>query len=130
MTARARKLRKAPTDAENKLWGRLRRDQINGLHFRRRHPLGPYTLDFYCAEIGLGIELDGGQHNLGHEATKDAKRTAWLTSKNISVIRFWNHDALANIAGVLAEIVRIAEQMTPSPTLPLSGGGSNKRRAT
>ncbi|HVZ54139.1 MAG TPA: endonuclease domain-containing protein [Pseudolabrys sp.] len=131
MTKRARRLRVDPTDAEKKLWRALRRDQMNGLHFRRQHPIGPYTLDFYCPSIRLCIELDGSQH--AHEQTQkvDERRTAYLTAHGILVIRYWNNDVLTNLEGVLSDIVRISEERTadratPSPTLPLSGGGRHR----
>jgi very-short-patch-repair endonuclease len=128
MTKRARRLRVDPTDVEKKLWRALRRDQMNGLHFRRQHPIGPYTLDFYCPEIHLCVELDGGQHNTGIHQRSDARRTAYLESQGIAVLRFWNNDVLSNLDGVLAEIARVSIQRasldaTPSPTLPLAGGG-------
>ena len=128
MTQRARRLRSSMTDAEAKLWRAVRRNQIHNLSIRRQHPIGPYTLDFYCPSLRLGIELDGGQHaeKRGHHS--DQKRTRWLASKDIIVIRFWNNDVLGNLEGVLSEIVRVATErsrqvLTPSPTLPLSGGG-------
>jgi len=45
MTTKARRLRKQTTKAERKLWSVLRRDQLEALHFRRQHPIGPYVLD-------------------------------------------------------------------------------------
>jgi hypothetical protein len=62
MTKRARRLRRDMTDAERKLWQVLRREQIKGVSFRRQHPVGPFTLDFYAPALKLGIEIDGGQH--------------------------------------------------------------------
>ena len=56
----ARKLRKEQTGAEQLLWSLLRNRQFCGLKFRRRYPMAPYVLDFYCDEERLGIELDGG----------------------------------------------------------------------
>ena len=131
MTKRARRLRTELPDAEAILWRAVRRDQLEGLSFRRQHPIGPYVLDFYCPEIRLGIEIDGGQHSLPKEVAKDSVRTEWLASKKIRMLRFWNNDALENIHGVLSEIARVANDrpsdLTPSPTLPLSGGGRSKR---
>ncbi len=143
MTSRARRLRGRSTDAEKKLWRALRRDQINGLSFRRQHPIGPYVLDFYCPAIGLAIELDGGQHAL-REGT-DVRRTRWLNAKGIIVLRFWNNDVHGNLQGVLSEMARVAQTRArlrlsasvkggrvgsrPPPgeltlaDLPLSGGG-------
>jgi hypothetical protein len=44
------------------------------------------------------------------------------------VVRYWNNDVLSNLEGVLSDLLRHAEglaqaERTPSPTLPLSGGG-------
>lgn len=66
-------LRKQLTDAEQQLWHRLRRRQLNGFKFRRQYPIGPYVADFVCIEARLIVELDGGQH-LERQA-QDAART-------------------------------------------------------
>jgi very-short-patch-repair endonuclease len=92
---------------ERVLWRRLRHRQFLGLKFRRQHPVGPYVADFDCEALRLVIEVDGGQHTAN--ATGDARRTAFLESTGLSVVRFWNNDVLENIDGVLqylAEIVR------------------------
>ncbi len=129
MTKRARRLRTDMTDAEAKLWRALRRNQLDSLSFRRQHPIGAYTLDFYCSSLQLAIEVDGGQHADGAKLRRDELRTIWLDSKGIIVIRFWNNEVLGNLNGVLEEIARVASQLqalTPSPTLPLTGGGRTK----
>lgn len=128
MTERARRLRANMTDAEQKPWRALRRAQIGGVAFRRQHPVGPFTLDFYCPTLRLAIEVDGGQHSEDMGRRKDKHRTAWLASQGTTVLRFWNNDVLANLSGVLNEVNRVtielaAQRSTPSPTLPLSGGG-------
>jgi very-short-patch-repair endonuclease len=131
MTARARKLRGNMTEAEARLWRALRRDQLNGLNFRRQHPIGPFTLDFYCSSLRLAIELDGGQHASQKQA--DERRTRFLSEKRIAVVRYWNNDIFDNLPGVLADLVVVVEkrasELTPSPTLPLSGGGSDLDRS-
>jgi very-short-patch-repair endonuclease len=127
MTARARRLRGNMTDAESRLWRALRRGQLNGYHFRRQHPVGPFTLDFYCPSLRLAIELDGGQH-AAQQKQADERRTRFLLEKNIAVVRYWNNDVFGNFQGVLADLVTVIEKrvrdVTPSPSLPLSGGGS------
>ena len=45
------------------------------LKFRRQHVIQPYIVDFYCHEIGLVIELDGGQHGTDEGKEYDAERT-------------------------------------------------------
>ena len=74
---RARALRKTSTDAETLLWSRLRNRQFRNLKFRRQVPLGHYIVDFYCHELRLVIELDGGQHS----EEVDRTRTQWLESE-------------------------------------------------
>ncbi|MGN6460706.1 MAG: endonuclease domain-containing protein [Pseudolabrys sp.] len=129
MTARARRLRSASTDAELKLWRALRRDQLHNLHFRRQHPVGPYTLDFYCPVASLAIELDGGQHAEPANIVSDERRTAWLSKKGIKVLRFWNNDVLQNLAGVLEQIADHAGKLlTPPPNHPRSGGGRRESK--
>ena len=96
----ARRLRLAATDAEIRLWSRLRRKQLEGFRFRRQHPLGPYVVDFFCAEAKLVVEVDGGQHADDGEA-----RTRWIEARGYRVVRFWNNDVLANTDGVLRTIL-------------------------
>jgi very-short-patch-repair endonuclease len=98
----ARRLRKIPTDAEIRLWSRLRRKQLKGFRFRRQHPMGGYVLDFFCPEANLVVEVDGGQHA---ESEHDAVRTEWLEERGYRVIRFWNNDVLTNTEGVLLAIL-------------------------
>jgi very-short-patch-repair endonuclease len=128
MVAKARRLRGALSDAEQRLWRSLRRDQIGGLSFRRQHAVGPYVLDFYCPAIRFAIEVDGGQHNLAVERKRDQECTEWLERKGIHLIRLWNNDIFGNLDGVLAEIVRVCEALcvrraTPTPPSPFQGDG-------
>jgi very-short-patch-repair endonuclease len=115
------------TDAEQRLWRALRRDQLNGLSFRRQHPLGPYIVDFYCPRLQLVVEVDGGQH-AEQRKQADQRRTQWLAEKGVTVVRYWNNEVLSNLEGVLGDLLAHTERLsqavtTPSPALPLSGGG-------
>jgi type I site-specific restriction endonuclease len=114
----ARELRKNQTDAESLLWQMLRNRQIEDAKFRRQHPIEPYILDFYCHEKKLAIELDGGQHNTNEGKEKDQKRTEFLKSQGIRVLRFWNNDVLQNTESVLEVIYN---QLLPHPN-PLPKG--------
>jgi very-short-patch-repair endonuclease len=102
LTATAKDLRKKSTEAERLLWHRLRAKQLEGLKFRRQEQIGRFIVDFVCYEKSLIIEAYGGQHAV--EAEKDAERTDWLNSQGFHVLRFWNHEILTNIDGVLAVI--------------------------
>ena len=83
----ARRLRRDQTDAERKLWPRLRGRQVNGAKFRRQHPVGRYIADFCCPELGIVVELDGGHHAL--KPLTDRRRTDFLAQRGYRVLRFW-----------------------------------------
>ena len=115
----ARSLRRNATNPERHLWQRLRARQLAGCKFRRQVTVGPYIVDFLCLDARLVVEADGGQHS----EDADTTRTAFLTSRGFRVIRFWNHDVLANIEGVLeAILIAIGEQEEPSISHRKCGG--------
>src|SRR5687767_449956 len=90
----ARTLRRHQTDAERKLWFRLRDRRFAGLKFRRQMPLDRYGVDFCCESARLIVELDGGQHATRPE--QDNERTKALEAMGYLVLRFWNNDVLSN----------------------------------
>ncbi|MEQ8327640.1 MAG: endonuclease domain-containing protein [Parvibaculum sp.] len=100
-----RHLRKSMTDAERRLWSRLRGNAL-GFHFRRQHRIGIYVADFVCLERQLVVEADGGQHNLPGGLVRDDRRTAWLNSVGYDVLRFWNNDVLLKTDEVVETIWR------------------------
>lgn len=101
LIAFARSLRQNATDAEGLLWSCLRNRRVHKRKFRRQHPVDPYVLDFYCAELQLAIELDGGQHNSPEGRVHDARREAFLRTKGIKTLRFTNHAVLTDTDTVL-----------------------------
>jgi very-short-patch-repair endonuclease len=88
LIAFARRMRKDPTDAEQKLWLLLRRGRMNGFRFRRQVPVAGYIVDFCCLSAGLGIEADGGQHHDERDLQYDKRRSEALLAKGIRIIRF------------------------------------------
>jgi very-short-patch-repair endonuclease len=121
--SRARQLRQNPTDAERKLWQRLR-TLPSAAHFRRQATIGPYFVDFACNSHRLVIEIDGGQHA---ENAADRERTRDLNARGYRVLRSWNNDVLGNIDGVLEIIIgalRVAAP-TPDPSPPQERGEGN-----
>ncbi len=101
-----KKLRNSLTPAEAKLWSLISDSQLAGRKFRRQHSVGPYVLDFYCPSERLCIEVDGIVHYSDGGFEYDAKRTEYLKTLNIKVIRFENKDVFENAEGVLEEIKR------------------------
>jgi len=120
---RARGLRQSMTDAEQKLWYRLRNRQLNGHKFCRQHEIDHYIVDFVCNEAMLIVELDGGQH--AEQAGYDEHRTRHLQAKGYRVLRFWNNEALTNIESVLEVILEAAAKPSPHPS-PLTHKGTPK----
>jgi very-short-patch-repair endonuclease len=110
-------LRENPTDAEAKLWFHLRAGRLDGLKFRRQHPIPPYVVDFFCVAAKLVVELDGSQHTDG----ADSARTAALQRRGLNVARFWDNDVLQRTDSVLAAILNAARAPTLTPT-PLPAG--------
>ena len=107
---RSQKLRSSMTDAEMKLWSKLRRKQIFNLQFSRQKPIGNFIVDFYCPKARLVIEVDGGQHYREQGMARDAARDSYLSKLGLEVIRFSNMEVLQNLDGVLAVIVERLER--------------------
>jgi len=112
--ARARSLRKNPTEAEKVLWGHLRCWQVDGYKFRRQQPLGNYIVDFVCLEHKLIVELDGGQHS--EMINNDAKRSAVLQSNGFRVLRVWNAEIFTNMEGVIDAVLAELDRGSSSPS--------------
>ncbi len=135
-TSQARVLRKRMTEAEVRLWLRLRRRQLRGLKFRRQHPVGPYILDFACLSIRLAIEVDGATHVTEARQAHDRKRTTWLEQSGWQVIRIqniWIYDDLDNVMDQIAEAIGQRPGLSKSrcghtPASPVDGGGAPQGR--
>ncbi|RDJ00712.1 endonuclease domain-containing protein [Dyella solisilvae] len=113
----ARVLRQATTEAEQRLWQHLRAGRLNGWKFRRQHPVPPYIVDFYCEAAKVVVELDGSQH----KAETDHKRTSFLASRGLKVLRYWDNEVLNETHAVLEAILGAVEYRTLTPT-PLPEG--------
>ncbi|WP_231639176.1 endonuclease domain-containing protein [Sphingomonas profundi] len=101
---RAKEMRRAPTEAERRLWTQLRGSRLGGAKFRRQQPIGPYIADFVCQQRRLIVEADGSQHV---ESGHDARRDAYLIAQGYRIVRFWNNDVMTNPQGV-EEAIRTA----------------------
>jgi very-short-patch-repair endonuclease len=89
---------------------------LDGLKFRRQHPVGPFVLDFCCVARRLAIEVDGAVHatQRGH----DAEREALLTTTGYRVLRFPNMAIEQDLSRVLAAIRKAAQEPPPRPGAP------------
>jgi very-short-patch-repair endonuclease len=114
-TKMAKRLRRHQTDAERLLWFRLRDRRLGGWKFKRQVPIGRFVVDFLCADAKLIVEVDGGQHS---DSQRDAERTTALEAFGYLVVRFWNHDVMRNIDGLLEEILSTLDRHGSEPPHP------------
>jgi very-short-patch-repair endonuclease len=115
---RAITLRHNPTAPQKLLWSILRGRQLDGLKFRRQHPIEPYIVDYYCADERLVVELDGQSHN--ESEGYDRQRSEFLAKLGLNVFRVTNDDVLNNLDGVAEGILRVVrlERQTRRESLP------------
>ena len=104
-----RELRQSSTKAEKILWEYLRNRNLDGLKFRRQHPIDKFIADFYCHQKKLVVELDGAVHDDNMNAQYDEARTYELKGSGIKVIRFRNCEVENSISFVLNEIRKALE---------------------
>ena len=117
---RARELRGNMTIAELKLWAEIKGKQLEGVKFRRQHPIPPFIVDFYAPQLKLVVEVDGDTHDEKREY--DTRRTNFLKRKGYSVLRFTNEEIHQDLEGVLdilrEKCAKQIKDIDPHPTSP------------
>lgn len=114
LKTRARTLRTDVTDAEQRLWSRLRRKQILAIQFYRQRPIGNYIVDFYAPKARLVIEVDGAQHLDAAQAQYDQRRSEYLAKLGLKVLRFDDRQVLLELDSVVEMIFRaVGESLEP-----------------
>ena len=103
---RRQQLRNDATPGERKLWRYLQNSKLEGYKFRRQQGIESYIVDFYCAELKLIIELDGGGHFDEGQIQKDKKRQRDLENWGYILLRYNNTEVMKNIEGLLEDIRR------------------------
>ena len=120
-----------------RLWKALRNRKLNGIKFRRQHALHLYIADFYCHELRLAIEVDGGVHENEEVRNHDRNRDAELNRLGVTVLRFTNKEVIEQTEKVLNKIDKVIIK-APSPPTPLpresgarrAGRGENENSST
>ena len=71
------------------------------MKFRRQQALVGFVVDFYCSELKLVIEIDGGVHDDPETRARDLLRTVEIERLGLKVVRIRNEDVnavtLANV---------------------------------
>ena len=111
----ARQLRKKETWAEKLMWRWLRDRRFSGYKFRRQHPVGDYVLDFFCEEARLNVELDGSRHGFPDQRKHDTDREAYLKSRGVKTLRFWNSHLRRNAQSIRDAIFNELQSCAPHP---------------
>jgi very-short-patch-repair endonuclease len=106
----ARRLRRAQTPAEGRLWSGLRDRRLQNYKFNRQYPLGPFTVD---REVCLVIEVDGVTHSEDREIAYDQGQTAYLKSEGYRVLRILNDDIYRHYDDVMDMILLALEGKLP-----------------
>jgi len=99
----SKQLRREMTPEEKILWEHLRRNNLNGLHFRRQQIIDGFIVDFYCHQAQLVIEVDGEIHDLQVES--DQERDAILAARGLKILRIKNQEIRQNLQRVLQQII-------------------------
>lgn len=100
--ALCRELRQRQTPAGEFFWELVRERRFEGYKFRRQHPLGTLIADFYCPELRLAVELDGGIH--ATQVERDRARDEIFTRHGIRVVRIHSEEFLADPEATLARL--------------------------
>jgi very-short-patch-repair endonuclease len=105
----AKALRRQMSLPEVLLWQGIKGRKLQGLHFRKQHPLGPYVLDFYCEALRLAVEVDGASHGFGDRPQRDERRDAWLAAQGIATLRLSASLILEDVDDATRSILAHAE---------------------
>lgn len=113
MKAVRKQLREHMTQAEVYLWTFIRNKQL-GFKFRRQVSIGYFVVDFYCKELGLAIEIDGGIHLNQTVQERDRLRQKIIESDNVCFLRFTNEEILYDIHNALDKIKKQCTLLSPN----------------
>jgi len=106
-----RELRKTQTPEELIFWAHVKNRKFHGYKFRRQYSIGNYVADFYCPELKLVVEIDGGQHYEKENIKKDLLRTEYFDSLGIKVRRYINIDIKNNLVSVMDDLLIFCEML-------------------
>jgi very-short-patch-repair endonuclease len=110
---RARELRNNSTLSEVLLWNELKNGKMKGKDFHRQKPIMDYIVDFFCPELGMAIEIDGGSHDNENACRNDRERQKKIEELEIQFLRFNDVDVKRNMTGVLKVIEQWINDHTP-----------------
>jgi very-short-patch-repair endonuclease len=81
------------TREEAIIWEFVRRNNL-GFKFLKQKPISRFIMDFYCPQLLLAIEIDGGYHE--KRTNYDEGRDLILGQRQIVTLRYLNEDVIKN----------------------------------
>ena len=106
----AERLRRDMTATEKIIWDKVCKNQL-GVRIRRQHPVWKFIADFYCHEVKLVIEIDGGVHFRSENKEYDISRDIILKEFQIEIIRFTSDEVINEPGNVIEKIKRTIETL-------------------
>ena len=110
-TEKRRKLRQHQTNAEELVWRFLRNRQMLGYKFKRQYSVDHFVIDFYCPELKLAIEIDGGTHNTSEKKKKDIIRQKYLEGFNVNFVRIKDEELFGNSNNAFSKIENVIKSI-------------------
>jgi very-short-patch-repair endonuclease len=99
LTSKAKELRKGGILSEVLFWQHFKnKELIDGWDIDRQVIIGNYIVDFFIAELGMIIEIDGSTHDFKYDY--DKVRDSFFDSYELEVIHIKDIEVKRNIDGV------------------------------
>ena len=114
----ARHLRHCQNTYESPLWQLLRNRRRCNQKFRRQHPIGIYTADFFCDEEILVVEIDVRDHFTEQGALHDEARDRLMIAQGIRVLRLTGKQVELETDWGLAQIDQTLASSSTSASSP------------
>lgn len=119
----AERLRRDMTITERMVWEKISNKQL-GVRIRRQHPIWKFIADFYCHELKLVIEIDGGIHLRSENKEYDISRDIVLKEFQLEILRFTNDEVMKDINLVIEKIKSTIEKLKQKTVQKLNQGNN------
>ena len=84
----------------------VRHNNFMGFQFRRQQIIHGFIADFYCNDLNLVVEIDGGVHE--QQKDYDKLRDYIINQYGIRIIRFKNEDVINRSDWVMERLEKSA----------------------
>jgi very-short-patch-repair endonuclease len=110
----AKRFRKQMTQAETAFWELVRNNKVHGFHFRRQQVIAGFIADFFCNQLKLIVEIDGGVHE--QQKNYDVERERIISLRGLTIVRFSNAEIIYNLNTVKQRLELTINSITAPST--------------